>query len=75
MIGRVEAGDVGTARIAALREAVARHFGAEERPRDGMFARCRDAQIDLVALRDALQSRKDMLTALVENGGTVSPLV
>lgn len=54
--------------LEALRTAALRHFAAEERASDGLFARSRGAGIDLVALRDRLLARKEELTALVESG-------
>jgi hypothetical protein len=36
---------------------------------EGMFAQCRDTDVDLVALRDAMLARKQELMAQAEAGG------
>ena len=41
----------------------------EEMPSEGMFAQCREADVDLITLRDAMLARKAELTELTEDEG------
>lgn len=56
------------AKVKVLSEEIKHHVREEERPKDGMFAQARDAEVDLVALRDQLAARKQALMAEVETG-------
>jgi len=38
-------------------------------PSEGMFAQCREADVDLITLRDAMLARKAELTELTEDEG------
>lgn len=58
-------------RVKSLAEAIRRHIHAKERFIHGLFARCRKAGVDLVALRDAMIERKRELQAL--GGFTTRP--
>jgi hypothetical protein len=55
--------DLYGARVKALAEAIRRHIHAKERFIHGLFARCRRAGVDLVALRDAMVERRRALSA------------
>ncbi|MND06639.1 hypothetical protein D3C83_281250 [compost metagenome] len=46
-----------------LSEEIEHHVHEEEARSDGMFAQCRDTDVDLVALRDAMLARKEELEA------------
>jgi hemerythrin superfamily protein len=51
------------AKAAVLGEYVKHHVGEEEDPSDGIFARAREAGLDMVELGQRLQTRKDELMA------------
>jgi len=57
------------AKVHVLSEDVKHHVHEEEMREEGMFAQCRETDVDLVALRDALLARKRELMAQEENGG------
>ena len=57
------------AKVKVLSEQIEHHVGEEEKPSEGMFAQCRKADVDLVALRDQMLARKEELTAQAEAGG------
>ena len=40
----------------------------EEKPKEGLFAQCRDTHVDLVELRDRMLARKQELMAQAEAG-------
>jgi hemerythrin superfamily protein len=51
------------AKVRVLSDSIRRHIGAKERFIHGLFARCRRAGVDLVALRDAMMARRRDLMA------------
>ena len=57
------------AKVTVLCEEIDHHVKEEEKPGEGMFAQAREAGVDLVALRDAMLTRKEELTAQAESGG------
>lgn len=57
------------AKVKVLSEEITHHVKEEEQRLEGMFAQAREADVDLVALRDAMLARKEELLAQVENGG------
>lgn len=57
------------AKVKVLSEQIEHHVKEEERPSDGMFSQARDADVDLVALRDRMLARKQELMARAEAGG------
>jgi hypothetical protein len=61
--------DFFDAKVKVLSEDIRHHVKEEERPSDGMFAQCRDTDVDLVVLRDALMARKQELMAQAKAGG------
>lgn len=73
LINDIEAGGPGDdfydAKVKVLSEEIEHHVKEEEQPSKGMFAQCRDTDVDLVALRDLMQARKDELTAKAESSG------
>ena len=54
------------AKVTVLSEEIEHHVKEEERPKEGMFAQCRDAGVDLVDLRDRMLERKQELLKLDE---------
>jgi len=72
LVNDIEAGgpddDFYDAKVKVLSEEIKHHVKEEERPSEGMFAQARDADVDLVALRDQLLARKQELLAQAEAG-------
>lgn len=72
LVNDIEAGgpddDFYDAKVKVLSEEIKHHVREEERPSEGMFAQARDADVDLVALRDRLLARKQELLAQAEAG-------
>ncbi len=73
LINDIEAGgpddDFYDAKVKVLNEEIEHHVKEEEKPSEGMFAQCRDTDVDLVALRDQMLARKQELEAQAESGG------
>lgn len=63
------ADDFYDAKVMVLSEEIKHHVHEEEMPSEGMFAQCRKTDVDLVALRDAMATRKQELMAQAETGG------
>jgi hypothetical protein len=57
------------AKVTMLREQIEHHVDEEEQPHEGMFAKCRDLDVDLKALLEPMLSRKQELQAKAESGG------
>jgi len=56
-------------KVKVLSEEIEHHVKEEEERLEGLFAQARQAEVDLVALRDAMLARKEELMAQVEAGG------
>lgn len=73
LINDIEAGAPGDdfydAKVKVLSEEIKHHVHEEEMPAEGMFAQCRKADADLVALRDAMLARKQELMTQAESAG------
>jgi len=57
------------AKVKVLSEEIEHHVEEEEKPKEGMFAQAREADVDLVALRDQMAARKEELMAQAESEG------
>src|SRR5690606_127410 len=57
------------AKVTVLSEEIEHHVEEEEMPKKGMFAQAREADVDLVALRDQMAARKEELKAQAESEG------
>lgn len=57
------------AKVTVLSEEIKHHVKEEEASKEGMFAQARDADVDLVALRDQMLARKQELTAMAKSEG------
>ena len=57
------------AKVKVLCEEIEHHVKEEEKPKEGMFAQCRDTDVDLVELRDLMLARKEELMTQAEAGG------
>lgn len=73
LVNDIEAGspddDYYDAKVKVLSEEVKHHVHEEEMPSKGMFAQCRNTDVDLVALRDAMMARKAELMAAAKSEG------
>ncbi len=73
LINDIEAGNPEDpyydAKVHVLSEEIKHHVKEEEMPSEGMFAQARKADVDLVALRDAMLARKEELLAQAKAGG------
>lgn len=73
LINDIEAGspadDFYDAKVKVLSEEIKHHVHEEEMPSEGMFAQCRKADVDLLALRDRMLARKEELLAQANGGG------
>jgi hypothetical protein len=61
--------DFYDAKVKVLSEEIKHHVREEEKAKEGMFAQAREADVDLVALRDQLMARKEELRSKVRDGG------
>ena len=57
------------AKVKVLQEQIEHHVQEEEMREKGMFAQCRDTDVDLVALRDQMMMRKQELMQQAETSG------
>ena len=57
------------AKVKVLSEEIEHHVKEEEAPSEGMFAQARKTDVDLVALRDLMLTRKEQLMAQAESSG------
>lgn len=60
--------DFYDAKVTVLSEEIKHHVKEEEARGDGMFAQCRETDVDLVALRDQMLARKQELLAEAKAG-------
>lgn len=68
------------AKVTVLQEEIEHHIEEEEQPKEGMFAQCRETDVDLKALLEPMRARKQKLQAKADSEGlpraelsTVSP--
>jgi hemerythrin superfamily protein len=65
-----EAGDeFYDAKVKVLSEEIKHHIEEEEAPNEGMFAQCRETDVDIKALLEPMAARKAELKAQAESGG------
>ena len=57
------------AKVKVLSEQIEHHVEEEEKRSEGMFAQCRDTDVDLVELRDRMLARKEELKTQAESAG------
>lgn len=60
---------VYAAKVTVLSEMIEHHVEEEEMPHEGMFAKCRDSDVDLKALLEPMLARKKELSALADSEG------
>ena len=77
MIAEIEAGDPSDefydSKVKVLSEEIEHHVEEEEKPKEGLFAQTREADIDLKALGEQLTARKEELMAEIEAKGLPAP--
>ena len=61
--------DFYDAKVKVLQEQIEHHVKEEEMREEGMFAQCRQSDVDLVALRDQMLPRKQELMEQAETSG------
>jgi hypothetical protein len=61
--------DFYDAKVSVLSEEIKHHVREEERAKEGMFAQAREADVDLVDLRDRMLARKQELMAQAQSSG------
>ena len=57
------------AKVKVLQEQIEHHVKEEEQGKEGMFAQCRETDVDLKELRDQLMARKQELKQMAESEG------
>ena len=57
------------AKVTVLKEQIEHHVEEEEQPNEGMFAKCRDTDVDVKALLEPMMARKQELKAQAESQG------
>ncbi|MBS0504290.1 MAG: hemerythrin domain-containing protein [Proteobacteria bacterium] len=67
--GQGESDEFYDAKVKVLSEEIEHHVEEEEKRVEGMFAQAREADVDLVALRDLMLARKAELMEQAEAGG------
>jgi hypothetical protein len=77
LIAEIEAGepsdDFYDAKVKVLKEEIEHHVEEEEKPKQGLFAQARGAEIDLKAVGEQLLRRKEQLMEEVEASGLPEP--
>jgi len=61
--------DFYDAKVTVLSEEIKHHVKEEEMAKEGMFAQARETDVDLVALRDQMMTRKEELMATAQGVG------
>ena len=77
LIAEIEAGEPSDefydAKVTVLQEQIEHHVEEEEKRLEGMFAQARKAGLDMEALGEQLQRRKEQLTTEYKATGTPTP--
>jgi len=77
MIAEIEAGgpsdEFYDAKVKVLKEEIEHHVEEEEKPKEGLFAQTREADVDLKALGERLLTRKEALQKEIEAQGLPAP--
>ena len=63
------------AKVKVLKEEIEHHVEEEEKPKEGLFAQTREADVDLKALGERLLTRKEALQKEIETQGLPAPEV
>jgi Hemerythrin HHE cation binding domain len=77
LIAEIEAGQPSDefydAKVKVLMEEIEHHVEEEEKPKEGLFAQTREADVDLKALGERLAARKEELQAEIKASGLPAP--
>jgi hypothetical protein len=77
LIAEIEAGgpsdEYYDAKVKVLKEEIEHHVEEEEKPKEGLYAQTREADIDLKELGERLAARKEALQAEIKAGGLPAP--
>ena len=77
LIAEIEAGgpsdEFYDAKVKVLKEEIEHHVEEEEKPKEGLFAQTREADVDLKELGDRLAMRKEELQQQIEADGLPGP--
>jgi hypothetical protein len=77
LIAEIEAGepsdDFYDAKVKVLKEEIEHHVEEEEKPKEGLFAQAREADVDLKQLGERLAMRKEALQQEIKAGGLPAP--
>jgi len=77
LIAEIEAGepsdDFFDSKVKVLKEEIEHHVEEEERPKTGLFAQARDADLDMKAIGDQLARRKAQLQEEIKANGLPEP--
>ena len=77
LIAEIEAGGPSDgfydAKVKVLKEEIEHHVEEEEKPKEGLFAQTREADVDLEALGERLLTRKKALQKEIEAQGLPAP--
>ena len=77
LIAEIEAGepsdDFFDSKVKVLKEEIEHHVEEEERPKKGLFAQAREADLDMKAIGDQLARRKAQLQEEIKSTGLPAP--
>ena len=77
LIAEIEAGgpsdEFYDAKVKVLSEEIEHHVEEEEKPKEGLFAQAREADVDLAELGERMASRKEELQAQFKSEGLPEP--
>ncbi len=77
MIAEIEAGEPSDefydAKVKVLSEEIEHHVEEEEKPKEGLFAQARAADVDLDALGEQMAMRKERLQSEIQSSGLPAP--
>ena len=77
LIAEIEAGEPSDeffdSKVKVLKEEIEHHVEEEERPKTGLFAQAREADLDMKALGDQLARRKAQLQEEIKSTGRPAP--
>jgi hypothetical protein len=77
LIAEIEAGEPSDefydAKMKVLKEEIEHHVEEEEKPKEGLFAQAREADVDLKQLGARLAMRKEELKQEIKTGGLPAP--
>ncbi|HEU0284790.1 MAG TPA: hemerythrin domain-containing protein [Sphingomicrobium sp.] len=77
MIAEIEGGEPSDefydAKVKVLKEEIEHHVEEEEKPKEGLFAQTRQADVDLKVLGERIQTRKQVLEEEIKAAGLPAP--